>query len=86
MTPFCKGVEWYDFSGSHFSLSFAIGGAASDFPSYNEAEKTDGGIFDFDVFSPDGSKAELTSQDTSMAASSDANVADCINTAGFVPA
>jgi hypothetical protein len=86
MTPFCKGVEWYDFSRSHFSLSFTIGRSAGDFPSYNETKKADGGIFDFDVFSPDGSEAELTSQDTTVAAAFDADVADCIYPLGFIPA
>jgi hypothetical protein len=51
MMLFCRGVEWYDFSRSHFSLSIAIVGSSSNLPSYNEAKKADGGIFYIDVFS-----------------------------------
>jgi hypothetical protein len=57
MTLFCSGVEWYDFSRSHLSLSFAAGGASGCFSLYPQAEKTDGCFFDFDVFPPDGPEA-----------------------------
>ncbi len=86
MTLFCRGVEWYDISRSHLSLSSTVGGAADSFSSYTKAKKTDGGILDFDVLSPDGPETELASQDTPVAAASDADVADCVYTAGFVTA
>jgi hypothetical protein len=86
MTLSCRGVEWYDFSRSHLPLSSTIGGAADSFSSYTKAKKTDGGILDFDVLSPDRSKTELASQDTPVAAASDADFTDCIYTTGFVTA
>jgi hypothetical protein len=86
MTLSCRGVEWYDFSRSHLPLSFAIGGAAGSFSSYTKAKKTDRGILDFDVLSPDRSKTELASQDTAVAAASDADFADSFYIAGFVTA
>jgi hypothetical protein len=86
MTQSFRGAEWYDFSGSHISLSFTIGGSSSNFPSYPKAKKADGSILDFDVFSPNRSEAELSSQDTSVAIASDADFTDCINTSGFIPA
>jgi hypothetical protein len=86
MTLFCKGVEWYDISRSHLSLSSTFGGAADSFSSYTKAKKTDGSILDFDVLSPDRSKAELTSQDTPVAAASYADAADSADTVGFVTA
>jgi hypothetical protein len=86
MTLSCRGVEWYDFSRSHLSLSSTVGGAADSFSSYTKAKKTDRGIFDFDVLSPDRPKTELTSQNTPVAAASDADFVDSIYTFGFVTA
>jgi hypothetical protein len=86
MTLFCRGVEWYDISRSHLSLSSTAGGVADSFSSHTQAKKTDGGIFDFDVLSSDGPETELTSQDKAVAAASDADFADFIYTAGFVAA
>ena len=86
MTLSCRGVEWYDISRSHLSLSSTVGGAADSFSSYTKAKKTDGGILDFDVLSPDRSETELASQDTPVAAASDADFADSIYIAGFVTA
>jgi hypothetical protein len=79
MTLFCRGVEWYDFFCSHLSLSRTVSGAADSFSPYTKAEKTDGGILYFDVLSSDRPKAELASQDTSVAAAFDADFVDCIH-------
>jgi len=84
MTLFCRGVEWYDFSRSHLSLSYTLSGAADSFSPYTKAEKTDGCILYSDVLSPDRPEAELTSQDTAVAAASDADVVDCIYTVSFI--
>ena len=86
MTLSYRGVEWYDISRTHFSLSSTAGGAADSFSSYPKAKKTYGCILDFDVLSPDGPQAELASQDTPMAAASDADFVGCVYTAGFVTA
>ncbi len=86
MTLFCRGVEWYDISRSHLSLSSTVGGAADSFSSYTQAKKTDGGILDFDVLSPDRPEAELASQDKAVAAAFDADVADCVYPVSFVTA
>jgi hypothetical protein len=84
MTLFCRGVEWYDISRSHLSLSSTFGGSADSFSSYTEAKKADGGILDIDVLSPNRPETELASQDTPMAASFDADFTDCVYTSGFV--
>ncbi len=86
MTLSCRGVEWYDISRSHLSLSSTVGWSADSFSSYPKAKKTDGSILDFDVLSPDGPQTELTSQDKAVAAASDADFADSIYTIGFVTA
>jgi hypothetical protein len=86
MTLFCRGVEWYDFFCSHLSLSCTVGGAAGSFSPYTEAKKTDCGILDFDVLSPDRPKAELASQDTAVAFAFDADFVDCIYTVSFIEA
>jgi hypothetical protein len=86
MTLFCRGVEWYDFFCSHLSLSCTVGGAADSFSPYTKAEKTDCGILDFDVLSPDRPKAELASQDTAVAFAFDADFADCTYTVSFIAA